>query len=352
MTAAPERPSPLRLVASSPAREPFHVLLVDCDEAAAYPLRRVGERCPTLRLSYAADSAAAWTLLAARPWDVVVVDPVMGQGFDFLRAVRRRRWASVLLLTQLRVPQLLRAVECGVDAVEIKPIASAAFLQRALALAEESVARRQRQQRRVLAIGAHPDDVEIGCGGSLARHAARGDRLHILTLSRGAAGGDETVRVAEATRAAEILGASLSFGDLPDTRIGDGIETIEVIRATIERLQPTHVFTHCAEDTHQDHRAVHAASLAAARGVPNLYCYQSSSATRAFQPNRFTDISAYIAQKLAASAVYESQRARVPALREDAILVRARYWGHESGHRLAEPLSIVRQRAGRVSCTR
>ncbi|MFO1082837.1 MAG: PIG-L family deacetylase [Reyranellaceae bacterium] len=341
----------MRLVGSSSAPEPLNVLLVDPDEAAAYSLRRGVERWPRLRLSYAADGAAAWAMLAARAWDLVVVDPAMTRGFEFVRAVRQRPWISILVLTQLRVPHLLRAVECGVNAIELKPIASAAFLKRALALAEEVVARRHRLQRRVLAIGAHPDDVEIGCGGSLARHGARGDRLHILTLSRGAAGGDETVRVAEATRAAEILGATLSFGDLPDTRIGDGIETIEVIRDAIDRLEPTHVYTHCAEDTHQDHRAVHAASLAAARRVPNVYCYQSSSATRAFQPNRFTDIAGYIAQKLAASAVYESQRTRVPALREEAILVRAQYWGHESGHRLAEPISIVRQRAGRIDCT-
>ena len=73
-----------------------------------------------------------------------------------------------------------------------------------------------------------------------------------------------------------------------------GVETIDIIQAAIRELQPTHVYTHCAEDTHQDHRAVHAASLVAARGVPNVYCYQAPSSTVEFRPNRFVDITEFI----------------------------------------------------------
>jgi LmbE family N-acetylglucosaminyl deacetylase len=239
-----------------------------------------------------------------------------------------------------------QAVKCRIDGLLFKPVAPAEFMEQTLLLAEAVHTRRQRQQKRVLAIGAHPDDVEIGCGGSLAKHQAKGDILHILTLSRGAAGGDVNVRTAEAQRAAELLGAKLQFGNLQDSRITDGVETIEIIQAAVRQLRPTHVYTHCLEDTHQDHRAVHAASLVAARGVPNIYCYQTPSSTVEFRPNRFVDITEYIKQKLHAIGAYKSQVDRMESLQDDVILTSARYWGRYAGYVLAEPMRIVRQRDG------
>ena len=115
------------------------------------------------------------------------------------------------------------------------------------------------------------------------------------------------MRTAEAQRAAALLGAKLEFGNLRDAHITEGVETIEIIEAAIRELRPTHVYTHCLEDTHQDHRAVHAASLVAARDVPNVYCYQSPSSTVEFRPNRFVDITEYMKAKLQAIGAYQSQ---------------------------------------------
>ena len=155
-----------------------------------------------------------------------------------------------------------------------------------------------RARQRVLAIGAHPDDVEIGCGGTLAKHRAAGDDLMILTLSHGAQGGEARLRGEEARHAAAMLGANLELHDLPDACISEGVETIRIIEAAIRAFAPTHVYTHSREDTHQDHRAVHAASVVASRGVANLYGYQSPSSTVEFRPQRFVDISAHIDDKL------------------------------------------------------
>ena len=69
------------------------------------------------------------------------------------------------------------------------------------------------------------EDAEDDAAGKEAREdRAEGAALHILTLSRGAAGGDINVRTAEAQRAAQILDASLTFGNLPDRHISDGVE--------------------------------------------------------------------------------------------------------------------------------
>jgi len=346
MTADTDKPR-LSVVEERPT-DLLQILLVDSDEAAAFPLRRVVDRSTSARLRYVADTVAADGLLDAQPWDLVVVDPVLPGGFDLLKRIKAtRRWVATMVLSHDQTPQFLRqAVKCQIDGLLFKPVAAQEFLEQALLLAEAVHSRRQRQQKRVLAIGAHPDDVEIGCGGALAKHQAKGDILHILTLSRGAAGGDTNVRTAEAQRAAELLGAKLSFGNLQDAHITDGVETISLMQAAIRELRPSHVYTHCIEDTHQDHRAAHSASLVAARGVPNVYCYQTPSSTVEFRPNRFVDITDFIKQKLLAIGAYKSQVDRMESLQDDVILTNARYWGRYAGYVLAEPMRIVRQRDG------
>ena len=340
----PHRPQ-LSVVQKAPD-ELLQILFLDRDETEAFALRRAFETCRTARLAYTANVETAACMLASQHWDLVVTDPAVPGDFDRLKRVNaNHRWLATLVVTHNYSLQFMReAVICGIDGLLFKPVTPAEFMEQALLLAEAGRDRRQQQQKRVLAIGAHPDDVEIGCGGALAKHHASGDILHILTLSRGAAGGDVNVRTAEAQRAAALLGAKLAFGDLLDAHITDGVETIEIIEVAIRELRPTHVYTHCLEDTHQDHRAVHAASLVAARDVPNVYCYQSPSSTVEFRPNRFVDITEYKKAKLQVIAAYQSQVDRMASLQDDVIVATARYWGRYAGHVLAEPMRIVRQR--------
>lgn len=197
-------------------------------------------------------------------------------------------------------------------------------------------------RRRVLAIGAHPDDVEIGCGGTLAKHRDRGDALMILTMSRGARGGHAEARTHEAQRAADRLGATLQFGDFQDATIPEGVASIEIMEAAIRTFRPTHVYTHSRDDTHQDHRAVHAATLVAAREVAHLYCYQSPSSTVDFRPQLFVDISAQIDAKLELIGMHASQVGKRANIQSDLIVATARYWGRYAGYVLAEPMVVVR----------
>ncbi|MFO1082839.1 MAG: PIG-L family deacetylase [Reyranellaceae bacterium] len=349
MTADSDKPR-LTVVADAPDSV-VQILLVDPDEAAAFPLRRAAERTPTAHIRHVRTAEEATALLPTQQWDLVVVDPIIDDGFVLLKHVKDHyRWVATLVVSHARSPQFLRhAVKCRIDGLLFKPVTAEEFLEQSLLLADAVHERRLRQQRRVLAVGAHPDDVEIGCGGSLAKHHVKGDVLHILTLSRGAAGGDTNVRTAEAQQAARILGATLKFGNLTDTNISEGAETISIIEAAIRELRPTHVYTHCSEDTHQDHRAAHAATLVAARSVPNVYLYQSPSATVEFRPNRFVDITEHIREKLQAIAAYKSQVDRMESLQEDVIITTARYWGRFAGYVLAEPMRIVRQRDGDMS---
>ncbi|MGD2114861.1 MAG: bacillithiol biosynthesis deacetylase BshB1 [Acidobacteriota bacterium] len=112
----------------------------------------------------------------------------------------------------------------------------------------------------VLAIGAHPDDVELGCGGTLAVLARAGRRVGILHLTRGEAGTRGTVaeRRAEAEAAAEALGAAeLQFLDCGDGALRHGTEEEDALIRVLRRLRPEVVLGPTPSDRHPDHGRAH-----------------------------------------------------------------------------------------------
>ena len=111
--------------------------------------------------------------------------------------------------------------------------------------------------RRILAIGAHPDDVEFGCGGILIKEAARGHAVTVLNLTRGESGthGSAEVRQREAAAAAERMGTALEFLDLGgDARIEDHPRNALAIAGAIRRLRPHLLLAPSPEENqHPDH---------------------------------------------------------------------------------------------------
>ena len=197
---------------------------------------------------------------------------------------------------------------------------------------------------RVLAVGAHPDDIEIGAGGTLAKHTRCGDEVSILVLTRGEAGTEmEEVRRNEAEAAAAWLGAGITVAALPDTLVAEkGV--IDAVEAVLAGYSPDIAYIHSAHDTHQDHRAVAVASRVALRRVRKLYGYQSPSATMEFCPARFTDISLTIGSKLELLRFHKSQGARA-YMQPDYAEATALYWGSRAGAcYLAEALEVIYDR--------
>jgi LmbE family N-acetylglucosaminyl deacetylase len=195
----------------------------------------------------------------------------------------------------------------------------------------------------VLAIGAHPDDVEIGCGGTLLDHRRRDDRISILTLSHGAVGGDRRARMAEAAAAADAIGAQLLFGDLPDTGIDAGGDTVRLIESVVRALDPTVVYVHSMHDTHQDHRAVATATRSATRQVRRVFAYQSPSATNDFDPMQFVSVDDVLARKVEVLQLFASQDGRT-YLEPELVTAGARYWARHlaASARYAEPFEVIR----------
>jgi len=196
----------------------------------------------------------------------------------------------------------------------------------------------------VLAVGAHPDDLEFGCGGLLYLLSQRGWRVHLLVMTGGEHGGLPAVRVSEQERSAVLLKARLHWGGFRDTEIHTDTNLIKTIDRHVAEIEPRLLLTHYWDDSHQDHRAVSQAVITAGRYVRNLLFYEGPS-TFNFMPSTYVDIGQVIKQKLKLLQLHASQvhKTRVPHL---SILESAKsvaiYRGHQNKSKYAEALQPLR----------
>jgi LmbE family N-acetylglucosaminyl deacetylase len=168
----------------------------------------------------------------------------------------------------------------------------------------------------LLAIGAHPDDVEFGCAGTLMKYAENGHGVYMMVASQGDMGGDPGVRREEAETAARLMGVrEVLWGTHGDTEIALSKTLIDDIERAIHAVDPAFIFVHHKEDTHQDHRALAQAAISATRYVRNVLFYESPTSVD-FSPNVFVNIRSHLDRKLAALAAYASQteKTNIPEL--------------------------------------
>lgn len=162
-------------------------------------------------------------------------------------------------------------------------------------------------QMNILAIGAHPDDIEFGCGGALTKFAAKGHQTYLLVMTRGGMGASTKVRSKEQADAKVILNAQQVFwGGYRDTHLVADKNMIGKIEKVITRVKPAFIFCHYPDDTHQDHRNLCQATVSATRYVKNVLFYEGPT-TQNFSPQVFIDISDTLEQKVAALKAHRSQ---------------------------------------------
>ncbi len=168
----------------------------------------------------------------------------------------------------------------------------------------------------LLAIGAHPDDIEFGCSGTLMKYVEYGHHVYMMIASEGGMGGDTAVRRREAERAAEMMGVEeILWGSYKDTEISLDKSLIDDIEQAIKTVRPAFIFIHHKEDTHQDHRALAQAATSATRYVRNVLFYEGPTSND-FNPNVFVDISDHLERKLDVLTAYASQteKTNIPGL--------------------------------------
>jgi LmbE family N-acetylglucosaminyl deacetylase len=194
----------------------------------------------------------------------------------------------------------------------------------------------------VLAIGAHPDDVELGCGATLAAHAACGDCVALLVMTPGEQGPQAAKsRIREQEEATERLGASLYWGNFPDCAVPEGRESVELIDRVMLETEADIIYTHSADDSHQDHRTTARASLAAGRRIPRLLTYEAPTSL-GFVPSLFVDVETFLERKLHALRAHESQVLKNRLVDLEAVEAQARYRGFQARLRRAEGFAVER----------
>ncbi|MDR3560123.1 MAG: PIG-L family deacetylase [Negativicutes bacterium] len=224
--------------------------------------------------------------------------------------------------------------------------------------------------RKVLIVAAHPDDEILGCGGTIAKHFAAGDEVHVIIMadgitSRNAQGDSELcdsqmlLRSRAAQEANKLLGVtSLELIGLPDNRM-DSIDLLDVtkmIEDHMERIKPDIVYTHHCSDLNIDHRITHQAVVTACRPMPDqcvqkLLFFEVASSTQwqtpqsgpFFVPNWFTDISSTLDLKMRALEIYELEMRTWPHARSlKAVEHLARWRGATVGINAAEAFVLGR----------
>ena len=332
---------------------PLRVLVVEDDADLAEYVRVVLSRQSGVAVEVVGDGRIALDTVRRLGADIMITDIELPglTGLELAAEARRCDPAMpiAMMTAHASVDYAVTALRNQIDEFLVKPISAREFgatLRTLIGLRKDrdSVAASQV----VLAIGAHPDDVEIGVGGLLAAHRGAGDSVVILTMSRGARGGDAGSRQHESLAAAELIGARLFLEDLQDTKIGPADPTVSIIERIVAEVDPTVVYTHSQHDRHQDHRAVHQAAAVATRRVPTFACYQSPSATVDFRPNRFVPIDGNTVTKLAMLACFATQSGIRDYLEPDFVLATARYWSRFGGGTNCEPLEVIRDTRGLI----
>ena len=163
----------------------------------------------------------------------------------------------------------------------------------------------------ILAIGAHPDDIEYGCGGTLLKlNGRQNTNIYFFVATCGELSGSKKVRIKEQRQAADFLGVKKIFwGNFPDTRLNVGRELIERIEAAIEECAPDVIFVNHPDDTHQDHKHIAECTVVASRYCRKVIYYEDYT-SRNYEPSLFTDIEDVLDKKVELLKLHESQVGR------------------------------------------
>ena len=209
---------------------------------------------------------------------------------------------------------------------------------------------------RILAVGAHPDDADIFCAGTLAKCAKRGDDIAVCVLTDGRTGSVEIVdgeeligrRRREQTEAAKHYGGTVNFLDFGDGELFHDNKSLLKVVDAVRRANPDLIFTHNLEDRNTDHIScgelvtrsmiyltlpnVRVAAPVMSR-TPQLF-YWDSYAGINFQPVAYVDITDEMAVKRAAVSCHKSQL--VCTDWDEMMDVMARFRGLQANVRHAE----------------
>ena len=165
--------------------------------------------------------------------------------------------------------------------------------------------------KKILCIAAHPDDMEMGMGGTLAKHRHRGDDVSVVICTQGIGGacGDPKTREQEAKLAANILDVKLQCLDYSVLKLNKPSREFElIVKDILDEINPDRLYTQTPFDYHQVHTTVSKCVTNAAKKIDQiLYFEDVSSVSPEFRANAYVNITDYIDLKLESMAVHCTQ---------------------------------------------
>ena len=208
---------------------------------------------------------------------------------------------------------------------------------------------------RILAIGAHLDDIELACGGTLAKAIEAGHEVKALIMSKsgytnkeGSIQRSDDVAVQEGTEALQTLGIrDIEILDFATKDIPFCSDVVTAIDVRLSAFNPDIIFTHHPFDTHQAHEGVAKASIAAARRKNTVFFYEpimpSGRSYVAFKPQMYVDITGVVDKKIAALKKHTSEYNKFGGDDWiDGVEHRCGFRGYEIGTKYAEAFEVLR----------
>ena len=219
------------------------------------------------------------------------------------------------------------------------------------------------KKKKVLICVAHRDDETIGCGGTISKHVANGDKVYCLSMTDGVSArikkrnNDEKIRLQNSIKASKILGFNWidineQFEDNEMDKVSL-LSVIKIIEKVKNKINPDIVYTHFDEDLNVDHRIVSQAVQTAFRPikgekVEKIIFFEVLSSTdyssKNFIPNYFNNITKYWEKKNKALKAYGDEIKKTQTSRNlEGVKNLATYRGNFCGHKYVEAFKLLRE---------
>ena len=211
----------------------------------------------------------------------------------------------------------------------------------------------------IMAIGAHPDDIEFGCGGTLINHKDNGNKVIYVCMTdtesidatEGKIIRTESQLKSETQCAADILGVDkIHYLPFKDLHVPFSFDSVSRLESLIKHYEIDTIYTHRSGDSNQDHISTFKTTMAAARYVKNIYCYEQIPIPRhtdnPMRVNSYTDISRSFDLKIKAAECHQSQFKKYKAAGFDVsenLTTLAKFRGIQANCKYAEGFQVIKQ---------
>jgi len=213
------------------------------------------------------------------------------------------------------------------------------------------------KSKNIMAIGAHPDDIEFGCSGTLYNHIQGGDTVTMVIMTNTESVDGVTKKILrtkkqnqeETINSSKVLDCIVEFLTFTDLHVPFSFSSVSQLDNLIRKYNIDTIYTHWAGDANQDHIATFKTTMAAARYVPNVFCYEQIPIPRVSEnemgAHYYVDITDSFNKKIEASLCHKSQFKKYGSLGFDVtdnLKTLARFRGIQANCKYAEAFQVIK----------